>query len=97
MIVEHAVLPVRPGLEAEFEAALAQALPIIRRQSGCRSAEVLRCLEQRSAYLLLAEWDSVAAHEEGFRLSADYQEWRALLHHFYDPFPAVRHFERLDA
>jgi heme-degrading monooxygenase HmoA len=97
VILEHAILPVRPGQEAEFEAALAQALPIIRRQPGCRSAEVLRCLEQRSAYLLLAEWDSVAAHEEGFRLSADYQEWRGLLHHFYDPFPAVRHFERLDA
>jgi heme-degrading monooxygenase HmoA len=97
VILEHAILPVRPGQEAEFEAALAQALPIIRRQPGCRSAEVRRCLEQRSAYLLLAEWDSVAAHEEGFRLSADYQEWRGLLHRFYDPFPAVRHFERLDA
>jgi heme-degrading monooxygenase HmoA len=97
VILEHAILPVRPGLEAEFEAALAQALPIIRRQRGCRSAEVLRCLEQRSAYVLLVEWDSLAAHEEDFRLSADYQEWRALLHHFYDPFPAVRHFERLDA
>jgi len=97
VILEHAILPVRPGLEAEFEAALGQALPIIRRQPGCRGAEVQRCLEQRSAYLLLVEWDSLAAHEDGFRLSADYQEWRALLHHFYDPFPAVRHFERLDA
>lgn len=96
MILEHAILPVRPGLEAEFEAALAQALPIILRQPGCRGAEVRRCLEQRSAYLLLVEWDSLAAHEEGFRLSADYQEWRALLHHFYDRPPAVRHFERLD-
>lgn len=97
MILEHAILPVRLGQEAEFEAALAQALPIIRRQPGCRGAEVKRCLEQRSAYLLLVEWDSLAAHEDGFRLSADYQEWRALLHHFYDPFPAVRHFESLDA
>jgi heme-degrading monooxygenase HmoA len=95
-VLEHAILPVRPGAEQEFEAAMAQALPIIRRQPGCRSAEVSRCVEQPSAYLLLAHWDSVEAHEEGFRLSADYQEWRALLHHFYDPFPAVRHFEALD-
>lgn len=95
-ILEHAILPVRPGLEADFEAAMRQALPIIRRQPGCRSAEVSRCVEQPSAYLLLAVWDSVEAHEEGFRLSADYQQWRALLHHFYDPFPTVRHFEPLE-
>jgi hypothetical protein len=28
----------------------------------------------------------------GFRQSAQYQEWRALLHHFYDPFPTVLHY-----
>jgi len=95
MILEHAILPVKAGMEADFEAALVQALPILRRQPGCHRAEVSRCVEQPSAYLLLAEWDSVEAHEEGFRLSADYQEWRALLHHFYDPFPAVRHFAAL--
>ena len=96
MILEHAILPVKPGLEAEFEAALVAALPILRRQPGCLRAEVSRCVEQRAAYLLLAEWESVEAHELDFRLSADYQEWSALLHHFYDPFPAVRHFAALE-
>jgi heme-degrading monooxygenase HmoA len=95
MILEHAILPVRPGTEADFERAMEQALPIIRRQPGCRRAEVSRCVEQPSAYLLLAEWDSLEAHEEDFRLSADYQEWRTLLHHFYEPFPTVRHFTAL--
>jgi heme-degrading monooxygenase HmoA len=95
MVLEHAILPVRSGREAEFEAALEAALPILRRQPGCSRAEVSRCVEQPSAYLLLAEWDSVEAHEEGFRLSADYQEWHALLHEFYEPFPAVRHFTPL--
>jgi hypothetical protein len=28
----------------------------------------------------------------GFRTSPQYQEWKALLHHFYDPFPIVEHF-----
>jgi heme-degrading monooxygenase HmoA len=95
MILEHAILPVRPGTEADFERAMERALPIIRRQPGCRRAEVSRCVEQPSAYLLLAEWDSLEAHEEDFRLSADYQEWRTLLHHFYEPFPTVRHFTAL--
>ncbi|MGZ4453249.1 MAG: antibiotic biosynthesis monooxygenase family protein [Nocardioides sp.] len=93
MILEHALLPVRPGREAAFETAMAEALPIIRRQPGCLRAEVSRCVEQPSTYLLLAEWDSVEAHEDGFRGSEDYQEWRALLHHFYDPFPTVLQFE----
>ena len=34
----------------------------------------------------------MAAHEEGFRKSPRYQEWRRLLHHFYDPFPTVLHY-----
>ena len=97
MIIEHALLPVRPGQEAAFEEAMARALPIIRRQPGCGRAEVARCVEQHATYLLLAEWDSIEAHEEGFRTSADYQEWRALLHHFYDPFPTVLHFAPLSS
>jgi hypothetical protein len=30
---------------------------------------------------------------EGFRGSPAYEEWRRLLHHFYDPPPVVEHFE----
>lgn len=96
MITEHAILPVRTGAEDDFEAAMAQALPIIRRQPGCLAAQLQRCLEQPSAYLLLVEWERLEDHEEGFRLSADYQEWRALTHHFYETFPAVRHFRGVD-
>ncbi|MFT4289216.1 antibiotic biosynthesis monooxygenase family protein [Nocardioides sp.] len=92
MILEHALLPVAPGQESAFEAALASALPIIRRQPGCLSASVSRCVEEPSLYLLQAEWESLEAHDPGFRSSADYQEWKALLHHFYDPSPTVRHF-----
>jgi heme-degrading monooxygenase HmoA len=40
-------------------------------------------------------WDSVAAHEEGFRRSPQYQQWRKLLHHFYDLFPSVFHYEQV--
>jgi heme-degrading monooxygenase HmoA len=37
--------------------------------------------------MLLVRWESVENHEVGFRKSEQYQEWRHLLHHFYDPFP----------
>ena len=38
-------------------------------------------------------WTTLADHEVGFRQSAEYQEWKRLLHHFYAPFPTVVHFE----
>jgi heme-degrading monooxygenase HmoA len=37
-------------------------------------------------------WETLEDHTEGFRGSAEYQRWRALLHHFYDPFPVVEHY-----
>jgi hypothetical protein len=29
---------------------------------------------------------------DGFRNSSQYQRWRELLHHFYEPFPTVQHY-----
>ena len=92
MITEHALLPVKPGLEAEFEAAFSQAHPIIASMPGFLSLQLQRGIESPSTYLLLVEWHSVEHHQVGFRQSPEYQQWRALLHHFYEPFPVVEHF-----
>jgi heme-degrading monooxygenase HmoA len=92
MVLEHAILPVRPGMETEFEAALAQAKPLISGRPGFASLSVSRSVESPNLYLLLVEWDSIEAHTEGFRGSEEYAQWRALLHHFYEPFPVVEHF-----
>ena len=95
MILEVANLQVKPGQTLAFEAAFQPAQAIISSMPGYRSHQLQRCLEREGHYLLLVEWDSVAAHEQGFRLSPQYQQWRALLHHFYDPFPTVLHYERV--
>jgi heme-degrading monooxygenase HmoA len=91
-ILELALLDVRSGQNSAFEAALSEAMPLIRRQPGCSSAELRPCLENPQRYLLLVNWVNVAAHEDGFRRSADYKRWRALLHGFYEPFPVVEHY-----
>jgi heme-degrading monooxygenase HmoA len=96
VILEHALLPVVPGEEAAFEAAFADAKPIIAAMPGFRRLSLSRCVERESAYLLLVEWDSLEDHTVGFRTSPDYEQWRALLHHFYDPFPDVEHFDLVD-
>ena len=93
MILEQAVLPVIPGREAEFEAAFADAKKIIASQPGFLGLSLSRGVERPSGYLLLVQWQTLEDHTEGFRGSAGYQDWRALLHHFYEPFPVVEHYE----
>ena len=92
-ITEHALLDVIAGREAEFEAAFALARDIPAGSDGFHSLRLLRCVETPSRYLLLIEWTTLEAHTVGFRGSPLYQGWRELLHHFYDPFPTVIHFE----
>jgi heme-degrading monooxygenase HmoA len=92
LILEHAILEVRPGQYARFEAAIEKAAPLIAASEGFLGLEVLPCLETPGRYLLLVRWTSVEAHEVGFRGSDRYQQWKALLHGFYDPFPLVLHF-----
>jgi len=93
MILESAFLQVRPGQSAAFESAFEEAQAIISSMPGYRSHELQRCIERKDHYLLLVRWGSVADHEEGFRKSPRYQQWKKLLHHFYDPFPTVLHYE----
>jgi heme-degrading monooxygenase HmoA len=95
MILEVASLQVKTGQSEAFESAFREAQAIIASMPGYRSHELQRCIEREGQYLLLVRWDSVAAHEEGFRKSPRYNAWKKLLHHFYDPFPTVLHFEQV--
>jgi 2-hydroxychromene-2-carboxylate isomerase len=95
LILESAVLDVKPGQEPEFEAAFAQARSILAAARGYVCHELRRSIERPSRYLLLVRWRSLEDHVEGFRKSAAYAQWKRLLHHFYDPFPTVEHYEVL--
>jgi len=95
MILECAILDVKPGQAREFEAAFGNAQRIISASPGYLSHELRRCIETPNRYLLLVRWRTLEDHTEGFRKSAPYQEWKRLLHHFYDPFPNVEHYEEL--
>jgi heme-degrading monooxygenase HmoA len=92
MILEVALLHVKPGQGAAFESAFAAAQTIISSMPGYISHQLQRCLEAQDKYLLLVHWQRLEDHTVGFRQSPQYQEWRRLLHHFYDPFPTVEHY-----
>ena len=92
MILEVAVLSVAAGQTAAFERAFEQAQAIISSMDGYLGHRLERCLETPDRYLLLVEWARLEDHTEGFRGSPQYQQWKALLHHFYTPFPEVEHY-----
>jgi heme-degrading monooxygenase HmoA len=92
VILEQAVLQVKTGQGAAFEAAMDMAKNFIATAPGFRKMEVRPCIETQNRYLLLVWWDTLEAHTEGFRRSSEYEKWRATLHHFYEPFPVVEHY-----
>ena len=93
MILEVAILNVKSGLEVEFEHDFKLAGQYISSISGYKSHKLKRCIEDASKYILLVEWETLEDHTIGFRQSEVYQKWKELLHHYYDPFPIVEHFE----
>jgi len=95
MILEVATLDVKPGQRDQFQAAFKQAAPIIAGMKGYIAHQIQECIENKQRFLLLVWWQTLEDHTVGFRGSAEYQKWRALLHHFYDPFPTVEHFSLL--
>jgi heme-degrading monooxygenase HmoA len=95
MILEVAILEIKPTLTAEFETVFPEASSIIAAMPGYISHELQRCLETENRYILLVRWEKLEDHTIGFRRSVQYQKWASLLHHFYDPFPSVEHYETL--
>jgi heme-degrading monooxygenase HmoA len=94
-VLEVATLDIRPGRNAEFERAFADARSIIAASPGFLGVELRHCVEHADRYLLLVRWATLADHTVGFRQGPDYPRWRALLHHFYDPFPEVEHYTQV--
>ncbi len=93
MILEVAKLDVIPGEEARFQDDFRRAQSILSSMKGYISHQLQRCIETPSRYILLVRWETLEDHTEGFRRSSEYQEWKNLLHHYYDPFPQVEHYE----
>ena len=95
MILEVAILDVKPNQENEFEDAFKKSQKIISSMNGYVSHQLQKCIEKNNRYILLVNWQTLEDHTIGFRESKEYQEWRALLHHFYEPFPKVEHYQNV--
>lgn len=93
MILEFAILDVKPKQEKYFEAAFEKVKNIISNFNGYISHQLQKCIEIINHYILLVNWQTLDDHTEGSRESKEYQERRKSLHHFYGPLPEVDHYQ----
>jgi heme-degrading monooxygenase HmoA len=96
MILEQAILYIKEHQSKAFEADFKKAGNIINKMPGYKIHQLLKCLEVEDKYLLLVEWETIEDHIIGFRGSEEYQNWKSLLHHYYQPFPVVEHFTEIN-
>jgi len=93
MILEVAILNIKTGQSEAFEKVFSRAKNIISSMNGYINHQLKKCVEEKDKYILLVNWETIEDHEIGFRKSEDYQQWKALLHNFYQPFPTVQHYK----
>lgn len=95
MVLEIAIIHVVPGAEADFAAAYREGRPLLASTPGCRSVRMTQGIESPSRFVLLVEWDTVEAHENNFRGTARFAQWRALIGPYFASPPEVEHAENV--
>ncbi|MCL2781073.1 MAG: antibiotic biosynthesis monooxygenase [Actinomycetia bacterium] len=96
MVLEIADIHVRPGSEDEFIAAYRSARRLVAESAGCRLVRMTRGIESPSRFVLLVEWDDVAAHEHNFRDTERFPRWRAAIEPFFAAPLHVEHVADID-
>ncbi len=93
MILEIADIRIQPGRNADFEAAITQALATVAsRAAGMRGHSVTRGIESPDRDGLQIVWDTLEDHTVGFREGPLFAEWRAIIGPFFAAPPQVEHF-----
>jgi heme-degrading monooxygenase HmoA len=95
VIVEVALLSIRPGSEAQFEAVFRKAIAVPAASKGYLAHELKRSVETPNRYALRIEWETLEDHTVGFRNSPAFAAWRALVGPFFESAPVVEHFKPL--
>ena len=95
MITEIVLLYTREKENNLFKKAFGHAREIISKMEGYLEHELQKCIERENKYVLIVRWNTIEDHTEGFRKSEAYKEWKRLLHHFYNPFPVVEHYQKI--
>lgn len=92
MILESAILYIKPGLASEFESAFREASRVLLSKKGYIDHELHKCVENRDEYIFLARWRGIKDPIIGFRGHPDYKRWSDALDPFYARPPEIKHY-----
>ena len=97
MILELADIRIKPGTQAEFDAAIKLGLEtVIAAAKGFRGYKVNRGIESPERYVLTIFWETLENHTVDFRQSPAFAQWRAIVGPYFAAPPVVEHFTLLD-
>jgi heme-degrading monooxygenase HmoA len=96
MVLEVAEIEVKPGEETAFTAAYRSARQLVASSPGLRSMRMTQGVESPTRFVLLIEWDSIEAHEQGFRETDRFPKWREAIGPFFAGPPRVEHYVDVD-
>jgi heme-degrading monooxygenase HmoA len=92
MVLEVADIHVTAGSAAAFRDAYLGARQVLTSTPGCRSVRMTHGIESPDRFVLLVEWESVEAHEQNFRATERFTQWRAAIGPYFAGPPLVEHF-----
>lgn len=97
MILELVDLKVQPGKETEFGEAIRKGVAkTIAQAKGYIGHQINHCIETPERWVLMVYWQTLEDHTVGFRNSAAFTEWRAIVGPYFAAPPAVEHFNLLE-
>ena len=97
MIIEFAILHIRPGGGPDLERAFASVRPILAGADGHLRHRLVQAVDQPDTYLLEVAWRDLEAHVDGFEPSEAHTRFMAALEPLLRDDPLVIHVPGGDA
>jgi heme-degrading monooxygenase HmoA len=96
MILELADIRIKPGTQAEFDAAIKKGVDsVVAKAKGFMGYKVNKGIESPERYILMIFWQTLENHTVDFRQSPAFQDWRAIVGPYFAGPPVVEHFTLL--
>jgi quinol monooxygenase YgiN len=92
MIVEYIRYDLAAHTPAEFLTAYEQAAQSLRTAPECLAFELTQCAQAQPSFILRIEWQSTAAHLEGFRKGPNFPPFLATIRPFIGEIAEMRHY-----
>lgn len=93
MVTEIVSMDVRLGAEEAFSSAYAEVCGLLLVSAGCRSAKLIRGVENPSRFVAIVEWDSADSRLTDFVETVRYMAFAGRLMPYFVRDPLVEHFD----